>query len=281
MSWNASAEGGLRASDFDDPRKERGTWWDWKPAKRALEYLYDRGDLMIANRINFQRVYDLAERVLPDWVNSAEPTPEEAMHFKLEQAVRALGACQPGHASDYYSHIGRTEAKPIVEALIANGTFATVQARLTDGETHELIVHRDNLPLLEQAAGGSLKAECTTFLSPFDSLFWAKGRDTQFWGFRQLLEAYKPADQREWGYFCLPILHQGALVGRFDPKLERKTGTLRLKALYLEPGIAPDEQLVESVAETTRDFLSFHEATELTLERSEPAGFGKKLLRNL
>ncbi len=101
------------------------------------------------------------------------------------------------------------------------------------------------------------------------------------WGFRQVLEAYKPAPKRIWGYFCLPILHRDRLVGRFDPKLERKTGTLRLRALYLEPDVAPEEQLIADVAAAMRDFLAFHDARDLVIERSDPAEFGDRLLAAL
>jgi len=124
---------------------------------------------------------------------------------------------------------------PQVEALLKEGILVSVNGQLSNSKIASLIVHRDNLPLLEQAADGSLHAQRTTFLSPFDSLLWAMRRDEQFWGFHQALEAYKPARKRIRGYFCLPILHKDRLVGRFDPKLERQNGTLRLKAIYLEP----------------------------------------------
>jgi len=156
-----------------------------------------------------------------------------------------------------------------------------ITGKLENGKTDELILHRDNLPLLEQAADGMLRAERTTFLSPFDSLWWAANRDQQFWGFRKALEAYLPASKRIYGYFCLPILHKDRLVGRFDPKLHRKDGILQLKALYLEPGVKPDEALVQSVAAAMRDFMTFHQARELTIDLSQPAIFGKKLLKAL
>ncbi|MCZ7544129.1 MAG: winged helix DNA-binding domain-containing protein [Anaerolineae bacterium] len=130
---------------------------------------------------------------------------------------------------------------------------------------------------MRRAADGALPPRHTTFLSPFDSLFWARDRDMQFWEFRQVLECYKPEAQRIWGYYCLPILHRDRLVGRFDPKLERDTGTLRLKTLYLEPGVAPDEPLVAEVAAAMRDFMAFHDATDLVIERSDPLAFGAKL----
>ena len=150
-------------------------------------------------------------------------------------------------------------------------------ARLADGADHELVVHRDNLPLLQRAADGELRPRRTTFLSPFDSLFWASGRDRQFWRFRQVLECYKPQPQREWGYFCLPILDRDRLVGRFDPKLERATGLLRFKKLYLEPGVQPSARLTAAVARALRDFMRFHDARDLAVEHSDPPDFAAKL----
>ncbi|GAB4572020.1 MAG: winged helix-turn-helix domain-containing protein [Anaerolineae bacterium] len=272
------AEGGLRAMDFDG--QNHGSWWGWKPAKRALELHFDAGRLMIAERRNFQRVYDLTERVLPDWVDTTVPGETETNRYLLERAVRVFGICEPLQAADYL-HMKRTTARPHIEALIKAGTLLEYSVEQTGGTARTMVIHRDNLPLLEQALGGALQATRTTFLSPFDSLFWPARRDRQLWGFEQTLEAYKPAAQRRWGYFCLPILHRGALVGRFDPRLDRKTGTLAIRALYLEPGVAPTERLVNDVAAVMRDFLHFHNAQNLTIERSNPADFGAKLLAAL
>jgi uncharacterized protein YcaQ len=171
-----------------------------------------------------------------------------------------------------------TKSRPHVEALVKDGILLPVKGKLADGKTSDLLIHRDNLPLLEQAADRALKPERTTFLSPFDNLFWAARRDEMFWGFRKSLEAYLPAPKRVYGYFCLPILHKDRLVGRFDPKLERKVGRLILRSLYLEPGVKPGEKLVKDIAGAMRDFMVFHEAKELVIEHSEPDTFGKKLL---
>lgn len=270
-------EGALRVSDFASDGHRGGTWWNWRPAKVALEYLYAWGDLMIADRVNFQRVYDLTERVLPVWVDRSEPTAEQRDRFWVERGARALGVCTPRQAGDY-TWMKVTRSRPQVEALLADGVLLPIRGETTDGKTAELVIHRDNLPLLEQAADGALKAERTTFLSPFDSLWWAIRRDEMLWGFRQSLEAYLPAPKRVYGYFCLPILHRDRLVGRFDPKLERKTGLLRLKALYLKPGVKADEQLVAEVAGALRDFMTFHRAKDLAVENSQPKTFGRKLL---
>jgi hypothetical protein len=162
--------------------------------------------------------------------------------------------------------------------MLKDGTLQTIKGKLANGDTTELIIHRDNLMLLEEAADKAFKAERTTFLSPFDNLFWASRRDEMLWGFHRSLEAYLPSHKRVYGYFCLQILHNDRLVGRFDPKLDRKTGTLIVRALFLEPGVKLSDKLVRDVGKAMRDFMSFHKARNLVIDRSEPVEFGKKLL---
>jgi uncharacterized protein YcaQ len=246
----------------------------------ALEYQFAYGNLLVADRPNFQRVYDLTSRILPDWVDLTEPTIEQRDRFWIERGVQALGVCNPVQAADYtWMKLGR--AHPIVEALVKEGILLEIEAELMDAQTETMLIHRDNLSLLEKAASGEIQPGRTTFLSPFDSLFWARQRDRKLWGFRQSLEAYLPAAKRTYGYFCLPILHKDRLVGRFDPKLERKENRLIIKALYLEPDIDPGEELVTAVAASMRDFMNFHYATDLSIDRSDPVEFGKKLLAAL
>jgi len=174
--------------------------------------------------------------------------------------------------------MGVSKSRPAVEALVKDGILIPIQGRLFNGKIADLVIHRDNLPILEQASDGALKVLRTTFLSPFDNLFWAAHRDEMLWGFHQSLECYLPAPKRVYGYFCLPILHKDRPVGRFDPKLERKTGLLRIKALFLEPNFKPDDELFGDVAIAMRDFLTFHKAANIIIERSQPATFGKKVM---
>ncbi len=269
-------EGGLRAADFKYHGPRRGSWWDWKPAKTALEYLFAFGDLMISNRIHFQRVYDLTERVLPEWVDTAQPTMEQRDRYWMERAALALGICQPNQLIGY-NYFQRRPVQAVLEKLVEEKVLITVEVMLEGDGKDRYLVHHDNLEVLQKIADGAIQAERTTFLSPFDNLFWAVGRDEQLWGFRQRLEAYTPASKRLWGYFCMPILHHERLVGRFDPKMERKEGLLRLKALYLEDGVDQEDELLSGVANAMRDFMNFHKAQELIIEKSNPMDFGVRL----
>jgi uncharacterized protein YcaQ len=270
------SEGPLRVGDFAYDGPQRGLWYDWKPPKMALEALFAWGDLMVADRAaGFQRVYDVKERVLPDWVDTTPVRPEAGRRFCLEQAARALGVFDLRNLP-FYAYMRATPIKSEVAALVKDGALVEIQGESLQG-ARKWLVHRDNLPLLQRAADGALSARRTTFLAPFDSLFWAGHRDQLLWGFNQLLECYKPAEQRVYGYFSFPILHQDRLVGRFDPKLDRKSGVLHLNALYLEPGLKPGDELVAGVAAAMRDFLAWHGAAGLKIAKSDPPAFGKKL----
>ena len=273
------AEGALRSNSIVGEKLKHGSWWDWRPEKMALEHLYGFGEVMISGRVKFQRVYDLTERVLPGWVDTSEPTAEQRDRFWLERGAKALGIGLHRNAADY-TWMKLTRARPLIAALIREGRLVEVQAETLQG-VQTLLVHCESLALLEKAAAGEIIPERTTFLNPFDNLWWAQGRDEAFWGFRQRLEAYYPAAKRVYGYFYLPILHRERLVGRFDPKLERKTGLLRLRALHLEPGVEPDERLVADLGVAMRDFMRFHHATDLQIEKSAPDELGDKLLRAL
>jgi len=272
-------EGGLRVGDLEYDGPQRGVWYDWKPPKVALEALFAWGDLMVADRVNFQRVYDVKERVLPQWVDTTPVADEQGRRFCLEQAAKALSVFDLRHLT-FYAYMRATPARSEVKALVNDGTLVELQGESVTG-TKKWFVHRDHLPLLQRAADGEISARRTTFIAPFDSLLWAPKRDNVLWGFNQLLECYKPAKDRIYGYFSFPILHKDRFVGRFDPKLDRKSGLLTLNAIYLEPGVEPDDALVAGVASAMRDFLAWHGATGLRIEKSDPAAFGDKLLRAL
>jgi hypothetical protein len=243
----------------------------------ALEALFAWGELMVSDRVNFQRIYDVRERVLPSWVDLSPVDPNEACRFCLEQAALALGVFDLRHLT-LYAYMRATPFRAMIRSLVAEGVLVQVRGEATGG-VRSWWLHRDTLPLLQRAADGALESGRTTFLAPFDSLFWAPDRDQLLWGFEHRLECYKPAAQRVYGYFTFPILHKDRLVGRFDPRIERQSGELRLEALTLEPGIEPGDELAAAVAAALRDFAAWHVAKSLRIEKSDPAGFGEKVMR--
>ena len=275
-----SRNGCVKSSDFREKRLNRGSWWDWKPEKRALEILYDRGSFMVTSRINFQKVYDLKERVLPKWVDKTGMTHYESYRYLLINAMKALGICHPSQIGDYI-HVNRTVARPFVHQLLDEGVIVKVKARLQNNTIHDLVVHKDDLELLTRASDNDIDVSDTTFLSPFDNLFWARGRDIQFWGFQQVLEAYKPKHLRRWGYFCLPILHKNRLVGRIDPKVERQSEILILHSIILEAGTDADNVLLEGISSALKRFMDFNDCKEILIEKSFPEEFAFKLMSEI
>ncbi|MDT4953138.1 MAG: uncharacterized protein QOJ02_1276 [Acidobacteriota bacterium] len=259
--------GPVRSSDFVRTDGKAGGWWEWKPEKRALEMLFTAGELMIARRHNFQRIYDLRERVLPSWDDSHLQSAEEAGRTLVLNAVRALGITKARWVSDYF-RTRKQETSAITQALADEGLLFRVEVA---GWEEAAYVHPDNRKLIEQAANNSLEPKLTTLLSPFDPLVWDRARAREMFGFDYRLECYTPQPKRRYGYFTLPILHRGKLIGRLDPKAHRKEGLFEVKSLHLEPGVIINDELIEGVASALREFAAWHKTPEVVIRRSDPA----------
>ena len=241
--------GPLGSKDFSghaDPSPHRvGTsseaMWSWKPAKQMLDALFASGELVIADRINFQRRYDLPERVLPrDVLDVPVPAEEEAVKALIVKAVRARGALREfaiaEHVRPIWGFLGeaaserRTSAKaarPYVDALVADGTL------------ERIVVDDGGEPVVVEA-GAELDRPRTgpaVLLSPFDNLLWEFHSVRRVLGYEHVIELYKPEPQRRYGYYVLPFLWRDRIVGRADLKSERREGTLVVKAFHLEPGV--------------------------------------------
>jgi uncharacterized protein YcaQ len=258
--------GPVRSADFERTDGQAGGWWEWKPEKRALETLFTAGELMIARRHNFQRIYDLRERIMPGWDDAHVPPIEQVRRSLALQAVRALGITSARWVGDYFSTSQRDTA-PLLPALASEG--ALIEAAVEGWQTPAYI-HPDNLALAEQAAVGALVPELTTLLSPFDPLVWDRSRALAMFGFDYRIECYTPAPKRRYGYFTLPILRHGQLIGRLDPKAHRKEGRLEIKALHLEPGIPVTNELVADIAGTLREFADWHATPTIDVRLSDP-----------
>ncbi len=263
--------GPTRSSDFERSDGQAGGWWEWKSEKRSLEVLFTSGALMIARRHNFQRVYDLAERVHPGWHDSQMPHIDQTRRQLALQAVRALGVCKAGWIADYY-RTRRPHVDP--EALVAEGALLRASVAGWDEPAY---IHPEHLELARQAAAGALAPSVTALLSPFDPIVWDRRRALELFGFDYRLECYTPAPKRRYGYFSLPILRRGALVGRVDAKAHRRDGIFEIKLIELEPGVRVSARLCADIAQAIVRCAAWHACPEVLLTRTEPASFAAPL----
>jgi uncharacterized protein YcaQ len=257
--------GPLGAADFEAPAGHKsGGWWDWKPAEVALDYLWTSGDLMIERRMNFHRRYDLRERLMPGWDDAQMPGEDERRRRLAEIALRAMGVATSRQLADYFrqKQVGLAQ---VLEALVDEGLAERVQVA---DWAMSAYVHRDSW---QQFTSGLVAPEHTTLLTPFDSLIWHRDRTKALWGFEYILECYVPEPKRRYGYFVLTILRRGDLVGRLDAKAERKAGVFRVKAIYLEPRVSIDDELVADLAQMLLSCAEWHRTPEVVIDRSEPA----------
>ena len=277
--------GPVRAADFPRTRGEGGDesgWWAWKPEKRWLEAWFALGELMVLRRERFQRVYDLAERVLARLDPPFDPelvalsATDLRRHFILD-SVRALGVVPAAWIADYFRLKPKVSEQELVP-LLANGELLAVSVQGWDRHGY---VHCDNADLLERARRGRLRATYTALLSPFDPLVWDRARLRGMFDFDYSLECYTPAARRRYGYFVLPILHRGRLVGRLDAKAHRADGVFEIKSLYLEPDVPIEPQLVRDLADTLARAAHWHGTPQVRLVRVHPPTLARLLRAEL
>lgn len=264
-------EGPLSSASFEGKKPSSG-WWGWKPAKRGLEALFSAGELMVVRRDGFQRVYDLTERVLPSWVEISEPSEEERVKFFVTSTLGCLGAIKPADIKSYYYNwcikLERTVKQ--LQALLDEMVEERVVTKISvDGLRSPHYCLTEDVPRFEKLAD-DWKYENVHFVNYFDSLLWHADRVKSLFGFERALEIYLKPKDRRFGYFSIPILYGDKLVGRFDPKLERKEKKLIIRGLWFEEGFKPDEQFENEFLKTLDDFASFNKAekVEWRLEKS-------------
>ena len=271
-----AADGPVRASDFPREDRAQSGWWEWKPEKRWLEAWFALGELMVPRRERFQRIYDVAARVLagldPPFVESTLEPAALRQRFILD-SVRALGITQARWIADYYRLKPAVRAAEL-EPLLAAGQLLEVRVKDWAAPGY---VHRDHAGLLDQAIAGRLRATHTALLSPFDPVVWDRARALAMFGFEYTIECYTPAPKRRYGYYVLPILHRGELVGRLDAKAHRAEGVFEIKALYLEPGVAVTPRLVRDLAQAIQRTAAWHDTPTIRLLRGEPASLATVL----
>jgi uncharacterized protein YcaQ len=249
----------LRASDLapQGRRREPGEMWSWSEEKTALEYLFFSGQVCAARRVNFERLYDLPERVLPREVLKAPtPTQEEAQRQLLLIAAKRLGVATEPDLGDYF-RLPRSESKARVAELVKDGALIPVRV---EGWSQPAYLST------ERPAGLRRATAARALLTPFDSLVWARERAERLFGFRYRIEIYVPASKRVYGYYVLPFLLGDSLVARVDLKSDRQAGVLRVRSAFAEPD-ADRAHVAAELAEELRQLSEWLDLGSVSVAR--------------
>ena len=224
-------EGPLGSRDFEGRGPREGDMWNWKPAKMVLEALWDRGQLAISGRRNFQRAYDLVDRVIPaQWLGAPTPSESETLRTLAVLAVAGRGALTEAAIREHWRlKGGKARLHEHLVALVAEGLLRQVE--VDDGGVPFYVG-----PDAELDGPGAPP----TLVCPFDNLVWDRPLLERLFGFRHLIEVYKREHERAFGYYVLPLVSGDRFLGRADLKADRAEGVLRVKRFTREPRVRGD-----------------------------------------
>ena len=275
---HVAQKGPVKSSDFvRSDGRTGGGWWGWKDEKLWLEALFAMGELMVARRENFHRVYDLAQRVCPGIEGLELPCAADVHLAFTERAVAALGISQARWIHDYYRTRPRLKDADL-DQLVESGKLLRVAV---DGWSAPGYVHRSRRALLECVRRGEVRASHTTLLSPFDPVVWDRERALAMFGFDYRIECYTPQERRRYGYFVLPVLHQNRLVARLDAKAHRAQGVFEIRSLHVEAQVVVDEALLRSVAQAIQQCADWHGTPQVQVSATSPVRLRTSLRRVL
>jgi uncharacterized protein YcaQ len=227
MLKHVEKNGPTTSRELSTRTEKKGTWWDWDEAKVALEYLFLTGQLMSRGRgTDFARIYDTPERVLPeDVLNAPTPSEHDARKQLLVRSAIAQGVATASDLADYYRQKPATVKALIIE-LVEEGELRTIAV---DGWTEKALIHR--------VAKLPKQLHATALLSPFDSLVWCRPRNERLFDFHYRIEIYTPKEKRKFGYYVLPFMMNGEMVGRVDLKADRANSKLLVHSVHTEKGV--------------------------------------------
>ncbi len=269
-------EGPLCAKDFAAPaRCKGGTWWEWKPAKVALELLLWQGELMISERRKFQKIYDLREHVLPAGLDTRLPDDDEIARFLIRRGLAALGIAGEREILSFMQpRQTRDSDMQIVGRRLLQKTLAQlVEAKEVVPVIIDSMANVDYFALQDKVAASGADGKTQRpvhFLSPFDNMIIQRARLRQLFGFDYTLECYLPAAKRKFGYFVLPVLWGEQFVARFDAKAERKNQNLLVRSLHFETGFSRFDEFLPVFAEKMKTFAAFNNCKNILLDKVYP-----------
>lgn len=262
-------EGPLSSKDFQD-KPQQQAMWSRSPSKRALEQLFMEGELMIPYRRGFQKVYDLRERVLPDWVNTSMPSPSEFARHLIGSHLQAHGF---GTAKQI-AYLRKGMGGAVKQALEEMAEAGDVVPIMVGGSIQYC------QPDLLELVGQTLPRAGFRILSPFDNAVIQRRRTLELFDFDYQIECYVRKENRKFGYFCLPLLFRNRLVGRLDAKADRASGTLQLLHLQLDDQPGERESFYRSFFPELQRFASFNGCERLQLQRISGCTMGEHRFKN-
>jgi uncharacterized protein YcaQ len=233
-----SAEGPLMSRDFEHARSGKGdSWWGWKPQKAVLEYLWRVGELAVARRRNFHKVWDLTERVIPSSDQGPAPSQEEHVDWSCRGALVRLGIATPIEMRQFFEAAESDTARSWCERAAAAGEIVAVEVEAADGsKPRRAWAPHDWRRRVARAREAPQRMR---LLSPFDPAIRDRMRTRRLFDFDYRVEIFVPAKDRTHGYYVLPLLEGDRLVGRVDPKLHRERALLAVRGPWWEPGVKP------------------------------------------
>ncbi|MBE0379229.1 winged helix-turn-helix domain-containing protein [Pseudoalteromonas prydzensis] len=255
-------DGPLRSRDIKSSTNKSNGWWDWKPAKKALEQLYMEGDLMVSSREGFEKVYDLTERVLPADINVQMPSLAEFAAHILEQQLRCHGLVSIKGLTYLRRNTKLKEAiKTLVNTRSQQGLLEQLQ--FSNGESYFLPTGAFEQPRISVS-------EQLKILSPFDNSVIQRERLKSLFQFNYQLECYVTEAKRQYGYFCLPLLFADVFIGRMDCKVHRKTAHLEIKSLHLEVYELDISRVITAFGNAIMEFIAFQQCNSVSLNQVHP-----------
>ncbi|MFN8573818.1 MAG: crosslink repair DNA glycosylase YcaQ family protein [Gemmatimonadaceae bacterium] len=287
------ARGPLGTADFRKKKKRKSGWWSWEPTTHALDYLWMSGVIGTHSRRHFHKRFDLTERLLPDAMAGETFDRPAFLAWHLERSLRAMGVATETDLRMYmtFPREAAGTRRTRLRAAVEQGRVTEVRV---EGMRQPWFVLTDDLPALRKAGVTRAPSTGTTFLCPFDSLLWHRERVDALFDFNYRIEVYVPGPKRQYGYYVLPLLHNGRFIGRADFKTHRAERRLEVRAIHLEPWFARgttaplaawapadrDEGL-QGTAEALRSLAAFVGADDVELGKVAPVAMKRALRRAL
>ena len=286
------ANGPMAGADFEGRRPAGGArgWWQWRPVHHALHYLWMTGVLTVHSRRNFQKRFELLERAIPSARDAVTVSSEAFARWHVARSLHAMGVATEADLAGYMT-FPRFAPGVRAGALRAMSSAGEVTEIAVEGSPARWLALTRDLPALHRAAHAKAPARGTTLLSPFDSVLWYRERAARLFRFDYRIEVYTPAAKRVHGYYSLPILHDGQLIGRLDAKAERAARRLAVRHVHFEPWVAgarpspadgarlDRDRALHGVSEALDSLAAFVGADRVTVERVTPERLRAPLLK--